>query len=357
MKSNCLLAVLLLLLAGAAVQLSAQPTEAERREFAAVKAKADKGDVEAQLILASFYARGLGVAQDPKKAAKVLRQAAEQGSAPAQCRLGLSYLNGEGVKVDQVEGARWLRRAADQGLAEAQFDLGLCYAGGEGVSRDVVEAAAWYRKAADQGLPDAQGELGNCYLEGNGVPKDVPEGVKWTRLAAEQGFAPAQNRLGLCYSRGTGVPKDCLEAYKWLNLAAAKGDAAADDVRMNLAAAERFLTPEQIAEGQRLAREFRPRKAGAPRKMPAKPDTGSAGTPTPPSPADSAPAGFVNVSAPDDACEILVDGAFVGHTPARVKLPEGAHVVEVKKPGFKNYHRLIQITGGSELTLRAVLEK
>ncbi len=355
MKSNCLLAALLLLLAGGVVQLSAQPTEAERREFAAVKAKADAGDVEAQLSLASYYARGIGVAQDPKKAAKVLRQAAEQGSAAAQCRLGLNYLNGEGVKPNQVEGARWLRRAADQGLAEAQFDLGLCYASGEGVNRDVAEAAAWYRKAADQGLPDAQCELGNCYLEGNGVPKDIHEGVKWTRLAAEQGFAPAQNRLGLCYSKGRGVDKDYLEAYKWLNLAVAKGDAGADDVRMNLAAAERYLTPEQIAEGQRLAREFRPRKAGAPDNVLVKPDNGSAGTPT--APATSAHTGYVNVSAPDDACEIFVDGAFVGNTPARVKLPEGAHVVEVKKPGFKNYRRAIQITGGSELTLRAVLEK
>lgn len=348
MKSNRLLAVLLLLLAGGVVPLSAQPTAAERREFAAVKAKADRGDVEAQLILASFYARGIGVAKDLKKAAKVLRQAAEQGAASAQCRLGLSYLNGDGVKPDQVEAVRWFRRAADQGLAEAQFDLGLCYASGEGVNRDVAEAAAWYRKAAEQGLPDAQCELGTCYLEGNGVPKDIHEGVKWTRLAAEQGFAPAQNRLGLCYSKGTGVPKDYLEAYKWLNLAVAKCDAGADDAKMNLAAAERYLTPEQIAEGQRLAREFRPRKAGAPDNVPVKPGNGSA---------SSAHAGFVNVSAPDDACEIFVDDAFVGHTPARVKLPEGAHVVEVKKPGFKNYRRAIQITGGSELTLRAVLEK
>jgi hypothetical protein len=40
-----------------------------------------------------------------------------------------------------------------------------------------------------------------------------------------------------------------------------------------------------------------------------------------------------------------------------VKLAEGAHVVEVKRPGFKDYRRPIQITEGSELTLRAVLEK
>nr|HPO44128.1 PEGA domain-containing protein [Verrucomicrobiota bacterium] len=83
----------------------------------------------------------------------------------------------------------------------------------------------------------------------------------------------------------------------------------------------------------------------------------TAPAPPPPAPDRPAPAGFVNVSAPDDACEIFVDGAFVGHTPARVKLAVGTHEVEVKKPGFRPYRRPLQITEGSELTLRAVLEK
>jgi hypothetical protein len=65
----------------------------------------------------------------------------------------------------------------------------------------------------------------------------------------------------------------------------------------------------------------------------------------------------VNVQAADEACEIFVDGAFVGNTPARVKLADGAHVVEVKKAGFKDYRKQIKISAGSELTLRAVLEK
>ena len=36
---------------------------------------------------------------------------------------------------------------------------------------------------------------------------------------------------------------------------------------------------------------------------------------------------------------------------------EGEHVVEVKKPGFKDYRKQIKISDGAELTLRAVLEK
>ena len=265
--------------------------------------------------------------------------------------MGLYYASGTGVKPDKTEGARWLRRAADQGLTEAQFNLGICYAQGEGVSRDAVVAAEWYRKAADQGLPQAEAELGNCYLEGQGVPKDIPEGIDWTRKAAEQGYAPAQNTLGHCYSKGKGVPKDYVEAYKWFNLAAAKGGQLADDARVSMASVERYLTAEQVAEGQRLAREFKPRSAPEARS-----DLGSAAASANQVSATSS-TGLVNVIAADTGGEIFVDGAFVGNTPAKVKLTEGAHVVEVKQPGFKDYRKRITITAGSELTLRVALEK
>jgi hypothetical protein len=251
-------------------------------------------------------------------------------------------------------------------LAEAQFDLGTCFANGDGVAKNPVEAVAWYRKAAAQGLVDADSELGNCYLEGNGVPTDIPEGLKWTRKAAEEGSAPAQNTLGLCYLKGRGVTKDYVEAYKWFNLAVAQGGDTADDARINLAAAERFLKPEQVAEGQRLAREFKLRKPSKPDEAPAPANKMSAaatgGETGQKGGLESASAkvlktGVVSIKAEDDSYEIFVDGAFVGNTPANVQLTEGEHRIEVKKPGFKDYLKEIKITDGAELTLRAVLEK
>src|ERR1039458_6317823 len=365
MKFRLSIGVILLLLAGSAVQLYGQASEADRQEFAAIKARADQGDAEAQLSVAARYGNGNGVGRDPAKAAKYIRKAAEQGSPRAQCLLGLLYTNGDGVKADKVEAVRWLHRAAIQGLAEAQFDLGMCYAKGDGVGENAVEAVGWYRKAAAQGQADAICELGNCYLEGTGVPTDIPEGVKWTRKAADQGFGPAQNTLGLCYSKGRGVTKDYVEAYKWFNLAAAKGGELADDARIGLAMAERSLTPEQVADAQRLAREFKPvkpTKTGDAPAQPAKADSGAAGsmgqTSTVAGAAlPSSNSGVVNVKAEDDSYEIFVDGAFVGNTPAKVKLAEGSHVVEVKKTGFKDYRKQIRISAGSELALRAVLEK
>src|ERR1035437_6301447 len=365
MKFRLSIGVILLLLAGSAVRLYGQASEADRQEFAAIKARADQGDAEAQLSVAARYGNGNGVGRDPAKAAKYIRKAAEQGSPRAQCLLGLLYTNGDGVKADKVEAVRWLHRAAIQGLAEAQFDLGMCYAKGDGVGENAVEAVGWYRKAAAQDQADAICELGNCYLEGTGVPTDIPEGVKWIRKAAEQGFASAQNTLGLCYSKGKGVPKDYVEAYKWFNLAVAKGGELGDEARVNLAMAERSLTPEQVAEEQRLARDIRPVKATGVGEVPAQPgkvNSAPASSTGPAAGGDNTAStgsttGFVNVTAEDGACDISVDGAFVGNTPAGVKPAEGSHVVEVKKSGLKDSRREIKISDGSELTLRAVLEK
>jgi hypothetical protein len=51
------------------------------------------------------------------------------------------------------------------------------------------------------------------------------------------------------------VAKDYVEAYMWQLLAAGQGD---EDARKNMTIFENEMTPEQIAEGQRLARTFKP---------------------------------------------------------------------------------------------------
>jgi hypothetical protein len=63
------------------------------------------------------------------------------------------------------------------------------------------------------------------------------------------------------------------------------------------------------------------------------------------------------VRADDDSYEVFIDGAFVGNTPAKLKLEACPHVIEVKKGGFKDYRKTVNVTDGSELNLRAVLER
>jgi len=109
------------------------------------------------------------------------------------------------------------------------------------------------RTCAEQGDAETQLELGQRYKNGVSVPEDYVEAVRWYRLAAEQGYAPAQFLLGAMYESGRGVPEDIVLAYMWYNLAAANGD---ERRRSRKEFTERQMTREQIAEGQRLTREW-----------------------------------------------------------------------------------------------------
>jgi TPR repeat protein len=145
---------------------------------------------------------------------------AEQGNAGAQCRLGTQYAKGQGVPKDYVQALKWYRRAAEQGHAEAQYYLGVMFDTGEGVPQDYGEAIKWYRKAAEQGLAVAQSNLGAMYGLGQGVPQDYVQALKWFNLAASQGYPEAQKGMDLI---GNG------------------------------------MTPAQIAEAKRLAKEWKPK--------------------------------------------------------------------------------------------------
>ena len=114
-----------------------------------------------------------------------------------------------------------LHAQANAGDAIAQYNLGVAYDNGQSVPQDYVEAVAWYRKAADQGDPDAQYNLGVMHDTGQGVPQDYVEAHKWHNLAAFRTSAENQTKY------------------------------AEDRDRV-----ANLMTPTQIADAQRLAREW-----------------------------------------------------------------------------------------------------
>ena len=134
------------------------------------------------------------------------------------------------------------------------------YINGEGVPKNDAEAVSWYRKAAEQGHAEAQCELGFMYINGEGVPENDAEAVSWYRKAAEQGHAEAQYELGLMYYHGADVPQDYIQASKWVNLTASRltGEVL-DDSRLLRDKLAEIMTASQVAEAQRLAREWRPK--------------------------------------------------------------------------------------------------
>ncbi|HTW80519.1 MAG TPA: PEGA domain-containing protein, partial [Terracidiphilus sp.] len=53
--------------------------------------------------------------------------------------------------------------------------------------------------------------------------------------------------------------------------------------------------------------------------------------------------------------DIEVDGGFVGNTPSTVNVASGSHTITVKKKGFTDWSRTLNVTGGS-IHLSADLE-
>jgi TPR repeat protein len=155
---------------------------------------------------------------------------------------------------DYSTAVRELRPLAERGLAAAQFNLGLLYANGQGLPKDDVQARQWWEKAAVQGHAEAQANLGVLLVYARGGPQDYKMAVYWLRLSANQGNDLAQRKLGLMYERGDGVQQDYVRAYMWYSLGAAKGMEAG--ARLRDAIAKR-MDPDQIAEAQQLAREWK----------------------------------------------------------------------------------------------------
>ncbi len=154
---------------------------------------------------------------------------------------------------------RLARPLGESGDADAQFILGVVYYDGV---KDYVQAATWFRRAADQGNASAQLYLGLMSNDAHGVPQDYVKAAEWYRRAAEQGEVHAQHNLGVYYATGKLGPIDNMSAYMWLSLAAAHATVSDPGYRLSVSVrdqAAKLMTPDQIAEAQRRATEWKPK--------------------------------------------------------------------------------------------------
>lgn len=121
------------------------------------------------------------------------------------------------------------------------------------MTQDYAEAFQRCAPGAENGERQAQFQLGLMYGLGLGVEQSYESALYWYGEAARQGHGKAQVNLGYMYGTGRGVPQDYVEAYAWYSIAAAAGDETARANR-DIVAAE--MSPNQIAEGQKLAKEL-----------------------------------------------------------------------------------------------------
>ncbi len=84
-----------------------------------------------------------------------------------------------------------------------------------------------------------------------------PEAIKaQNSMAAEHCFAPTRFNLGIMYAEGEGVPLDYVLAHMWLSLANSQGSENPTSAFVYVA---RKMTQAQLAEAQKLAREWKPK--------------------------------------------------------------------------------------------------
>ena len=91
---------------------------------------------------------------------------------------------------------------------------------------------------------------------------DYAAAIGYWRPLAEEGHATAHGNLGVMYANGQGVPQDYAQAHMWFNLAASRlpSSALRSKAVEGRDAMAAKMTPDQIAEAQRLAREWKPTK-------------------------------------------------------------------------------------------------
>ena len=229
--------------------------------------------------------------------ADAYRRAAEAGDPEASAIMGLLYQTGQGVARNEEETARWFRRAAELDDCAGQYHLGLLYLQGKGVPKNIDEAAHWLRRAEAhsatvqrrsfrslyRALPPTMRRIalrgaggtpgdeemealrnaeaaqasylqGMAYVEGDGVPVDPGLAMRFFDVAADRGHTEAQYAMGRAYLQGVGTSRDLVKAAQWLAIAAASGH---DGAEQDLQALEATLSPNEIAEAEALALQWR----------------------------------------------------------------------------------------------------
>ncbi|PYP90807.1 MAG: hypothetical protein DMG65_09875 [Candidatus Angelobacter sp. Gp1-AA117] len=201
---------------------------------------AQKGLLDAQLLLGMAYFSGKYLPQDRVKAAPYLQMAASQGNAMAQYYVGAMFLYGTGLEKSAEKAMPYLQRAADQNFADAEYKLGAIYFQGIGVTSDKARACGLYTKAADHGNLAATNDLGWCYQQGEGVEKDLSKAMALYTKAAEAGHLRSQGNLAMLYQASGEWEK----AYVWLRIAEMGGGGA--QARPVIEQAKKHMTQGQI---------------------------------------------------------------------------------------------------------------
>ena len=166
------------------------------------KDAAEKGNVGAILEYARCLAEGIGVDSNPKKAAELVMTCASRNHvdelehsqiASAQLQIASYYIRGIGVEKDEAKAREWLDKLearAEEGNYHTIGILTKFYLDGEkGVGKDSARAYKMAQLAEKTDTPWGYKAIARCYKDGIGVEKDAAKAKEYV----EKGLGKCQN--------------------------------------------------------------------------------------------------------------------------------------------------------------------
>lgn len=193
---------------------------------------AEAGDVDAQYILGSIHARGIGVAEDRCRALPWFQRAAAQDDSRAIAWLGVYHQLGDCMPKDYDEAARYFKQAAELGQAGAYVSLALLHSDKSEGLYDPILTIKWAKKEWDVNKETNKGYhvivaaliLGSSYKVGKGVSVNLEKAAFYSSFAANQGLHYAQFLLGKIYEIHRDPARRYTQGYEWIFLAAYQGN-------------------------------------------------------------------------------------------------------------------------------------
>ena len=170
----------------------------EKGEKLLIKA-ANKGYVEAILLLARKYADGIDFGHDHERALVWLKKAAETGDLPSTYRC---------AEFDPDHSFYWHERAAKMGHLGGIRKVAEHYKNGYDDGPDLEKAFYWYGIGAEKGDSDCMYEYAMMYKNGEGTPEDPAKAFYWMQKVPKGYNHKARYELAKMLYEGKGCTRD-----------------------------------------------------------------------------------------------------------------------------------------------------
>jgi len=188
-------------------------------------AEANKeGNTYAPYNLGGIYRDGILCEKDLRKAYGFFETAAERGDVDARLIVGQMLENGEGMPVSLSEAAYHYRLAALDGNKEALRRLINFYLTGQGVDLDLDRAAFWINRMIRSGMIGGLIPLADILISKGEYQNAISLLKQMADLDQHVLAGYASERLSRCYRKGTGVKADPKKALKYFNRAIEYGN-------------------------------------------------------------------------------------------------------------------------------------